>query len=163
MSKESSRRVGILGSGLIGGKLGTIFACAGHELLLMLFLTSYIAVATVSSGGAKNKIIYAAGNGNIENQTQMGHLTTNDYIRDLVNHPAFKGFGELILPRDDDDTSYYNTPLHQVGSLMPYHSQVNPDIVVGALNRMIHEVSAGKTIFYDFYTERQKLARVSEL
>ena len=26
-------RVGILGSGLMGGKLGTIFACAGHEVV----------------------------------------------------------------------------------------------------------------------------------
>jgi len=26
-------RVGILGSGLMGGKLGTLFACAGHELV----------------------------------------------------------------------------------------------------------------------------------
>ncbi len=91
----------------------------------------------------------------MENQTKKAHLTTDDYVRDLVNHQAFKGFGELMLP-GDDNTSYYNTPLNQVGSLMPYHSQVNPDIVVGALNHIIDEVNAGKTIFYDFYTERQK-------
>jgi predicted dinucleotide-binding enzyme len=29
----SSMRIGILGSGLMGGKLGTIFACAGHEVV----------------------------------------------------------------------------------------------------------------------------------
>jgi predicted dinucleotide-binding enzyme len=27
-------RIGILGSGLMGGKLGTIFARAGHEVVL---------------------------------------------------------------------------------------------------------------------------------
>src|SRR4051812_32907343 len=31
--RESSMRVGILGSGLMGGKLGTIFARAGHEVV----------------------------------------------------------------------------------------------------------------------------------
>ena len=31
--RERSMRVGILGSGLMGGKLGTIFARAGHEVV----------------------------------------------------------------------------------------------------------------------------------
>ena len=35
-ARESSTRVGILGSGLMGGKLGTIFARAGHELVIQL-------------------------------------------------------------------------------------------------------------------------------
>src|SRR6266446_2737254 len=30
---ESTMRIGILGSGLMGGKLGTIFARAGHEVV----------------------------------------------------------------------------------------------------------------------------------
>src|SRR5438105_3578550 len=32
-TEESGMRVGILGSGLMGGKLGTIFARAGHEVV----------------------------------------------------------------------------------------------------------------------------------
>ena len=32
-------RVGILGSGLMGGKLGTIFARAGHEIVFSCPLT----------------------------------------------------------------------------------------------------------------------------
>jgi len=83
------------------------------------------------------------------------HLTTNNYVSDIVNHPAFKGFGELLLPRDNNSGSY-NTQLRNVGSLMPYHSHVEPDIVVGAINHMIDEVNDGKTIFYDFYTNGQK-------
>ena len=76
-------------------------------------------------------------------------------MRDIVNHPAFKGFSQLILPREND-TYYYDTPLSNVRSLMPYHSHVDPDIVVAALNHMIDEVKDGKTIFYDLYTEQQK-------
>jgi len=83
------------------------------------------------------------------------HLTTNNFIRDIVNHPAFKDFGNAILPWDDN-THYYDTPLNDVGSLMPYHNHVVPDIVIGAINHMIDEVSDGKTIFYDFHTNEQK-------
>lgn len=84
-----------------------------------------------------------------------GHLTTHDTVRRIVDHPAFKGVGGLILPREDD-SYYFETPLNQVRSLMPYHSHVNADIVVAALNRMIDDVNAGKAVFYDFYTVKQK-------
>jgi len=86
---------------------------------------------------------------------KYNHLTTSNFIRDIVDYPAFKGFGELLLPRDDNSV-YYNTQLRDVGSLMPYHSHVEPDIVVGAINHMIDEVNDGKTVFNDFYTNEQK-------
>ncbi|MGE5238905.1 MAG: alpha/beta hydrolase [Chloroflexota bacterium] len=83
------------------------------------------------------------------------YIASEDSVRRLMNHPAFKGFSRLILPREND-TDHYDTPLSNVRSLLPYHGHVNPDIVVGALNHMIDEVKDGKTIFYDFYTEQQK-------
>ncbi|ANY81699.1 esterase [Microvirga ossetica] len=46
--------------------------------------------------------------------------------------------------------------LADIGSLLPYHTQVRPETVVGSLNRMIDDVGKGRTIFYDFYTEAQK-------
>jgi len=99
------------------------------------------------------------GNSNlIQHSVALGmndHLTTVSYVREIVNHPAFKGFGELLLPRDDNSDNY-NTRLTEVGTLMPYHGHVKPDDVVSALNKMIDEVNAGKTIFYDFYSEEQK-------
>jgi acetyl esterase/lipase len=92
---------------------------------------------------------------------RFNHLTTNDTVRDIVNHPAFKGFSRLMLPWDNN-TYHDDTPLSNVRSLMPYHSHVNPDIVVAALNHMIDEVKDGKTIFYDLYTGQQKRADPSK-
>jgi acetyl esterase/lipase len=89
------------------------------------------------------------------NGEMYNHLTNDNDVRDIVNHPAFEGFGELLLPRDHT-SGYDNTQLRNVGSLMPYHSHVDPDIVVGALNHMIDERNDGKTIFYDFYTQQEK-------
>ena len=86
---------------------------------------------------------------------QQGHLSTDDRVGDLLSHPSFAGFGRLILPWDNRAYDE-NMPLSNLGSLLPYHSHVRPEIVVGALNHMIDEVSSGKSIFYDFYTEAEK-------
>ena len=91
----------------------------------------------------------------MEAQAKNDHLTTNHRVRDIVNHRAFKGFGELMLPWADN-AEYLDTRLERVGSLMPYHSHVDADVVVGALNSLIDDADVGKTIFYEFYTERQK-------
>lgn len=88
---------------------------------------------------------------------RRAHLRVDDSIRDVLNHPAFAGFGPLILPWDGK--TYDETMrLTNVGSLLPYHSHVNPQVVVSSLNRMIDDAGTGKPVFYDFYTETQKLA-----
>src|SRR3954467_2012218 len=89
------------------------------------------------------------------NKTIHTHLTLNHTIGDIVNHAAFQGFGELLLPWENN-SSYYYTSLRNVCSLMPYHGNVRPDIVLSAVNHMIDEVSSGKTIFYNFYSDQQK-------
>nr|WP_320154093.1 alpha/beta hydrolase [uncultured Draconibacterium sp.] len=83
------------------------------------------------------------------------HLTIDDLVSDIVNHKAFSGVGELLLPRNNN-SGYYNTPLSNIASLMPYHGYVHPKDVVSSLNRMIDDVNEGNTIFYDFYTDAQK-------
>ncbi|MDR1325616.1 MAG: hypothetical protein LBK00_06235 [Treponema sp.] len=83
------------------------------------------------------------------------YLTVNSYVRDIVNHPAFTGFSERLLARDNN-SAYYDTPISNAASLMPYHQNINPAVIVETLNHMIDEANSGKTIFYDFYTERQK-------
>ena len=85
------------------------------------------------------------------------HLTTENSIRDIFNHPVFSGYADHLLPWEDN-SRYMTTSLRQVGSLMPYHSNVKPQVVVDALNYMIDLVDDGKTVFYDLYSEQQKKA-----
>ena len=120
-------------------------------LFLMIFLTSCVENNTVAPGGNMEKSLAEKRNMN----GSFAHLTTSDSVRHIVDHPAFKGFGQYLLPRDND-TSYYDTPLRNVSSLLPYHNHVHPNIVVSAINHMIDEINGGKTIFYEFYTEQQK-------
>jgi acetyl esterase/lipase len=89
------------------------------------------------------------------------HLSADDRVRDLLNHPALAGFARLILPWDDRAYDE-GMVLGNLGSLMPYHSHVDPQVVVDALNRMIDDVNAGKTVFYDVYTEAQKRSNPSK-
>ena len=34
----------------------------------------------------------------LKEQEIYGHITINDTVRTIVNHPAFKGFNQLMLP-----------------------------------------------------------------
>lgn len=84
-----------------------------------------------------------------------GYMNTNSSIQDVMNHPSFKGFGQFILPLDNRAYDG-NMRLSRVGSLFPYHSQIEPEAVVDTINYMIDQVAEEKIIFNDFYTELQK-------
>ena len=87
--------------------------------------------------------------------SEGGRLEADNTVGDLLRHPAFAGFAPLILPWDERAYDE-RMPLRRIGSLLPYHSDVNPTTVVGALNRMIDEVERGGTVFYRFYSEGER-------
>ena len=103
-----------------------------------------------------------AGAENVTETTRKpaAHLRVDDTVGDVLAHPAFAGFGRLLLPWDD---RRYETTMRltEIGSLLPYHTHVNPSVVVSALNRMIDEVAAGRTVFHEFYTAAEKEAEPS--
>ncbi len=119
--------------------------------LLVLSMTSPVEAGKNESAPAR---------GNAGEIVTGGHLSVGHSIRDVLNHPAFAGHGRLILPWDDR-TYDEDMRLSNIGSLLPYHSHVKPDVVVGALNHMIDDVNSGKAVFFDFYTEEQKRAEPS--
>lgn len=120
------------------------------SLLLVLSVTNCSDNKPLSPVNANQEAIEETKSG-----ARKGELTTNDCVRDIVNHSAFEGFGELLLPRDNN-SSYYETSLSNVSLLMPYHGNIRPDVVLDAVNHLINEVELGKTVFYDIYTEQQK-------
>jgi acetyl esterase/lipase len=85
------------------------------------------------------------------------YLSIDDRLQSLLRHPAFAGHANLLLPWDDrryDDTM----PLGQIGTLVPYHSHVEPRVVVDALNRMIDDTRRGQVVFHRFYSDAQRRA-----
>jgi acetyl esterase/lipase len=123
-------------------------------MAVSLFLVSICAAAKAT----ETALAHDGPGESVERQMGSGKdvpLSVDDHIRDILNHPAFSGFGRLILPWDDrlyDETMR----LGDIGSLLPYHSHVHPETVVGSLNRMIDDVGKGRTVFYDFYAEKEK-------
>ena len=67
--------------------------------------------------------------------SQAEHLTVDDRIQDVLRHPAFAGHGRLVLPWDNRGYDE-QMALRRIASLLPYHSHVEPSVVVEALNRM---------------------------
>ena len=126
-------------------------AISVRKVLLFLLILTMGGADSVMSEGKADESLNAKGYAT----EAAGHISIYDSVKDIVKHPAFKGFGEYLLPWDDN-TNYYNTLLTDVGSLLPYHSHVNPGTVVGALNHMIDEVNDGRTIFFNFYSAQQK-------
>jgi hypothetical protein len=130
------------------------FALCSYCVLLTLLSGIYCSRAAEPSSGQSSEVSAV----NMNKRVMAGrsvHLSIDNTIGDLLVHPAFVGFGRLILPWDDRDVDD-KMPLHSIGALLPYHTHVNPNDVVTALNRMIDDASAGKTVFYDFYTQAQK-------
>ena len=84
-----------------------------------------------------------------------GRLTADATIQDLLDHPAFAGFSHLLLPWDDRNHDS-RMRLRDMGTLLPYHSHVDPATVVDGLNRMIDDAGQGTRVFYDFYTDDEK-------
>jgi predicted esterase len=88
-------------------------------------------------------------------QAPASHLRADDTVGDVLKHPAFAGFGRLLLPWDDRPIDP-SMRLREIGSLLPYHTHVNPGVVVSSLNRMIDDAAAGRTVFHDFHTAAEK-------
>ena len=63
------------------------------------------------------------------------HLTADHTIGDLLKHPAFAGFGRLLLPWDDRPYDG-RMRLKDIGSLLPYHTHVDPASVWSAMRDM---------------------------
>jgi len=82
-------------------------------------------------------------------------LQVDDRISGLLQHPAFAGFAPLLLP-GGSVTVDPTMRLRDVGSLMPYHTQVHPPEVIAALNRLMDDTRSGRAVFYDIYTAAEK-------
>ena len=83
------------------------------------------------------------------------HVNANTTVGEVVNNPAFNGFGEYIFPLNSY-TSYDNMKISNINSLLPYHSHINTDTTIEVTNYMLDEVSSGETIFHDIYSDEEK-------
>jgi hypothetical protein len=65
----------------------------------------------------------------VTDTTAAVHLTPEHRVADLLRHPAFQGHASLLLPWDDR-THDETMPLAEIHGLLPYHSHVQPKVVL---------------------------------
>jgi acetyl esterase/lipase len=76
---------------------------------------------------------------------------------DVVNNPAFAGFGRFLLPTERGLPNS-GMALSNINALLPYHNNISADTTVSVVNYMLEETARGKTVFYDIYTAEEKQA-----
>lgn len=89
-------------------------------------------------------------------QDKNNHLTISNTVKDVIGHDAFSGFGQFILPIERKYDN--NMQLANVARLLPYHNYVTGERAVETINTMIDYVQKGNRLFYDIYSDTEKLA-----
>lgn len=125
-------------------------------MLPVLFASPYGNAGELNPASASKPMVQTAPSDSAK--FQYPHLRLEDRLGDLVSHPAFQGFSHRLLPWDGRDYDLA-MPLKNMEQLLPYHSHVEPSVVVAALNRMVDDTSVGHTVLYDFYTDTQRQAQ----
>ena len=75
-------------------------------------------------------------------------------MTDVINDPAFEDYGRLIFPVDRSIDG--GLELQDVGDILIWYNNVNPERTVEIVNYMKNQVTSGEQIFYDIYTDEEK-------
>jgi acetyl esterase/lipase len=89
--------------------------------------------------------------------TNAADLSLESTIADLFRQPLLQGFVDHILPwagRDYDPAM----KVSQFAQLLPYHSEVRPQVVLEGINRIIADRRAGKPVFHEIYSQGERKA-----
>ena len=84
----------------------------------------------------------------------MELFTPETRIQDVIDDPAFEGFGRLVFPVDLGLEG--TLTLKEAGNRLVWYSHVNPERTVSIVNEMKARVQRGEKIFYDIYTDEEK-------
>src|SRR5256885_15921902 len=107
-------RIGILGSGLMGGKLGTIFARAGHEVVFSYARSEQKLkrLAREAGGKARPGTPREAAQ-NVDAVLLAVHWLRFDDVLEQAGAPSGKGVAACFVPMNEDNNTLVvaHTPL----------------------------------------------------
>jgi len=147
-------RVGILGSGLMGGKLGTIFARAGHEVVFSYSRSEKkLAKLARDAGGKARAGTPAEAVQQADALLLAVHWSRVDDVLKQAGDLAGKIVVSCSLPMNDDDTALVVT--HTSSGAEKLAKRIPKARVVSAFNTVPSEVLFG------VYEARRKATRPS--
>lgn len=121
-------------------------------LFLVLLLTSVL--AGCGSGRTDTETRSGTGETGEPEETEEGEYTLTTKVTDVINDPAFEDYGRLIFPVDRSIDG--GLELQDVGDILIWYNNVNPERTVEIVNYMKNQVTSGEQIFYDIYTDEEK-------
>ena len=83
-------------------------------------------------------------------------VTRDTLVRDVMDNPILEGHGRLLFPVDR--TIPADMTLEDVGDILIWYHDVNPDKTVEIVNSLGERAAAGDVVFYDIYTAEEKAA-----
>ncbi len=96
----------------------------------------------------------AAGGNDSGTSSPYTAYTADTRIADVAGAPVFGEYGRLIFPVDE---GYYSG--NTLGQLrLTWYTEIDPEKTVEIANYMKSHAEAGDTIFYDIYTDEEKVA-----
>ena len=88
-----------------------------------------------------------------EHRTDSSYTVTSK-ISEVLSDPVFGDYGKLIFPVDD---SYYSG--NTLGELrLTWYTNIDPNKTVEIVNYIKNHAEAGDVVFYDIYTDEEKIA-----
>jgi|GEM_PF-126664 len=126
-----------------------------YYFVLILLLLLFALGCLDNSGMTKGEPMPSYINSQEISEEGFIHMNTETAVVDVINHPAFVGFGQFLFPTEHGSPNK-EMRLNEIASLMPYHNNINSATTVNVINYMLDEVKGRETIFYDYYTEGQK-------
>jgi acetyl esterase/lipase len=89
------------------------------------------------------------------------YVDSDTKVLDIIKNPAFEEFGRFLFPteRGLPDSGM---KLSNIGTLLPYHSNIDTDTTARVINYMLDEINKGQSIFYDIYSDGEKRADSSK-
>lgn len=75
-------------------------------------------------------------------------------VQEVIHEPVFGDYGRLIFPVDRNISD--DLTLEDVGDILTWYNDVNPDKTVEIVNYLGEQAAAGSQVFYDIYTEEEK-------
>ena len=85
-----------------------------------------------------------------------GAFTVDTKIHDVIDDPAFSGFGRLLFPTAFDIPE--RLPIKEMYYLLPAYHSINPENAAEVLSYLKAQADEGKQVFYDIYTDEEKAA-----
>ena len=122
------------------------------------FLSAILGASGVALGGcAANDRAGHGSSSRSESVSEPTQVSGSTLIYDVIDNPLFEGYGRLLFPTTLHPPTEEMT-LDDLPACLPWYSEIHTSTTVDVVGYLLSERAAGRTIFYDIYSDAEKTA-----